>query len=185
MKIFLSYASEDRALAEDIQLALAGAGHEVFFDRQSLPAGGDYHQRIRDAVAGADLFVFLISPDSVDAGGYALTEMGYARDKWAHPKGKVLPVMLRATLFTSIPAYLKSVTLLEPRGNVPAEVVAATARLIEPPTPGASGTPSATQPRPAQPGSSGRTLKLGLIAAAGAAGRRRSRVLQAVGARGP
>ncbi len=76
MKIFLSYASEDRALAEDIQLALAGAGHEVFFDRQSLPAGGDYHQRIRAAVNGTDLFVFLISPDSIDAGGYALTETG-------------------------------------------------------------------------------------------------------------
>jgi hypothetical protein len=166
MKVFLSYASEDRVLAEDIQLALAGAGHEVFFDRQSLPAGGDYHERIRTAVAGADLFVFLISPDSVDAGGYALTEMGYARDKWAHPKGRVLPVMVRATPFTSIPAYLKSVTLLEPRGNAAAEVVAAAARLVETPTPGAPGAPSATLTPPKRAGGTAGTLKLGLIAAA-------------------
>ena len=65
MKIFLSYASEDRPQAEEIQLALAGAGHEVFFDRESLPAGGDYHTRIKASVDAADLFVFLISPDSV------------------------------------------------------------------------------------------------------------------------
>ena len=130
MKIFLSYASEDRPQAEEIQLALAGAGHEVFFDRQSLPAGGDYHARIKASVDEAELFVFLISPDSVDAGGYTLTEMGYARARWQHPRGHVLPVLLRPTDFKTIPAYLKSVTVLEPSGNVAAEVVSAVARAV-------------------------------------------------------
>ena len=133
MKIFLSYASEDRPLAEEIQLALAGAGHEVFFDRESLPAGGDYHARIKASVGDADLFVFLISPDSVAAGGYALTEMGYARSRWPHPKGRVLPVVVRKTDFAAIPAYLKSVTVLEPSGNAAAEVVSAAARLADTP----------------------------------------------------
>ncbi len=147
MKIFLSYAGEDRALAEDIQLALAGAGHEVFFDRQSLPAGGDYHQRIRAAVNGTELFVFLISPDSVDAGGYALTELGYARERWAHPKGKVLPVMLRPTPFAAIPAYLKSaVTILEPSGNTAAEVVGAVDKMAAPVV---FDAPAAVKPAPA------------------------------------
>ncbi len=132
MKIFLSYASEDRPQAEEIQLALAGAGHEVFFDRESLPASGDYHARIKASVDEAELFVFLISPDSVAPGGYALTEMGYARSRWPHPKGHVLPVLLRPTPFATMPAYLKSVTVLEPRGNAAAEVVAATARLAAP-----------------------------------------------------
>ena len=130
MKIFLSYASEDRPQAEEIQLALAGAGHEVFFDRQSLPAGGDYHARIKASVDEAELFVFLISPDSVDAGSYTLTEMGYARARWQHPRGHVLPVLLRPTDFKTIPAYLKSVTVLEPSGNVAAEVVSAVARAV-------------------------------------------------------
>lgn len=161
MKIFLSYASEDRALAEDIQLALSGAGHEVFFDRQSLPASGDYHQRIRAAVNGADLFVFLISPDSVDAGGYALTEMGYARERWAHPKGKVLPVMGRPTPFTEIPAYLKSVTILEPRGNTAAEVVLAVEKVATPVVFEAGAKPASTSADAARG-----TLKIGLIAAA-------------------
>jgi hypothetical protein len=129
MKVFLSYASEDRPQAEEIQLALAGAGHEVFFDRQSLPAGGDYHARIKASVDAADRFVFLISPDAVDPGGYTLTEMGYARSRWPHPKGHVLPVLLRPTPFAAIPAYLKSVTVLEPSGNAAAEVVAAVEQL--------------------------------------------------------
>jgi len=137
MKIFLSYASEDRPRAEEVQLALAGAGHEVFFDRESLPAGGDYHSRIKASVDDAQLFVFLISPDAVDPGGYTLTEMGYARARWPHPKGHVLPVLLRPTPFATIPAYLKSVTVLEPSGNAAAEVVAAVARLADGPvTPG-------------------------------------------------
>jgi hypothetical protein len=42
MKIFLANACEHRPQAEKIQLALAGAGHEVFFDRESLPADGDF-----------------------------------------------------------------------------------------------------------------------------------------------
>jgi len=138
MKIFLSYASEDRPQAEEIQLALAGAGHEVFFDRESLPAGGDYHARIKASVEEAEAFVFLISPDSVASGGYALTEMGYARARWPHPKGHVLPVLARPTPFPAIPAYLKSVTVLEPSGNTAAEVVAAAARLAAMPTPTSS-----------------------------------------------
>ena len=61
VKIFLSYASEDQRVAEEISLALAGEGHEVFFDRASLPAAGEYHRRIREAVDEADAIVFLIS----------------------------------------------------------------------------------------------------------------------------
>jgi len=153
MKIFLSYASEDRAVAEELQLALAGAGHDVFFDRQSLPAGGDYHRRIKAAVDASQCFVFLISPDSVDAGGYALTEMGYARARWPHPKGHVLPVMVRPTPFPGIPAYLKSVTLLEPVGNLSAEAVDALNALD------GDDTPATAVPRP-------RLLALGSVAVA-------------------
>ena len=39
MDIFLSYASEQRASAEEIALALREEGHTVFFDRTELPEG--------------------------------------------------------------------------------------------------------------------------------------------------
>ncbi|MFM7640070.1 MAG: toll/interleukin-1 receptor domain-containing protein [Cyanobium sp.] len=124
MNIFLSYASEDREIAEQIQLALAGAKHKVFFDAETLPAGGDYHERIRTAVRKSDLFVFLISPHSIEKGSYCLTELGYARDKWPHPKDRVLPVCLSPVDWGLIPNYLRAVTVFQPEGNTPAEVLA-------------------------------------------------------------
>lgn len=135
MQIFLSYASEDRSLAEEIQLALLGAGHVVFFDKASLPAGGDYHSRIEAAVKRCDLFIFLISPNSVASGSYALTELKFARLRWHHPKERVLPVRLHGTAWEAIPPYLKSVTVLEPEGNVPAEIVGAVSAIAIDDTP--------------------------------------------------
>jgi hypothetical protein len=129
MQIFLSYASEDHELADQVHLALAGDGRQVFFDKESLPPAGDYHARIRAAVEQSDIFVFLLSPNSVAPGSYTLTELKYARAKWPHPKGRVLPVRMRDVPWETIPAYLKAVTLLEPEGNLPAEVSVAVSEL--------------------------------------------------------
>jgi hypothetical protein len=125
MQIFLSYSSVDRELADQIHLALLGSGHSVFFDKESLPPAGDYQTKIRKAVADSDFLVFLISPESVKKGSFALTELGYARKKWKHPRGRVLPVMVRTVAYANIPTYLKAVTILEPEGNVAAEVTEA------------------------------------------------------------
>jgi hypothetical protein len=124
MKIFLSHASEDRSLAREIQLALLGSGHQVFFDEESLPAGGDYHTRIRGEVNGSDLFIFLISPHSLSSGKYTLSELKYAQRKWPHPREHVLPVMIKSVPLEQINEYLKAVTILEPVGNIAAEVAA-------------------------------------------------------------
>lgn len=124
MKLFISHASEDRQVAEQIQLAALGDGHEVFLDQNSLPVAADYHTRIREEVHASDGFVFLISPDSVAQGSYALTELKYAREKWPHPDGAVVPVLVRDVEWEQIPNYLRSVTVLKPLGNVAAEVLA-------------------------------------------------------------
>lgn len=124
MRIFLSYASEDIKEAEEIALALGAAGHEVFFDRSSLSGGEDYHTVIRDRIADSDRLVFLVTPRSVAEGAYTLTELRMARERWPHPKGHVLPVLLERTEMDRIPAYLRSVTLFQPEGNAAAEISA-------------------------------------------------------------
>jgi len=129
MKIFLSYSSQNRAVVEPVNFALAAQGHDVFFDRDDLPAGTEYDERIIEAVESADLFVFMLSPASIRPGSYALTELGLAQKKWANPSGRVLPVAAEAVVFDRIPAYLKSVTVLEPAGNLAAAVVDAVRRL--------------------------------------------------------
>ncbi|MDP3871652.1 MAG: CHAT domain-containing protein [Methyloversatilis sp.] len=134
MKIFLSYASEIRARAEGVNAALQAAGHDVFFDREDLPAGLNYDDRIRSAIESSDLFVFLLSPAAVAEGHYTRTELKIARRRWPDPAGHVLPVMVEATPFNALPPYLGSVTVLVPEGNLAAEVVLAVADIEQLPS---------------------------------------------------
>jgi hypothetical protein len=125
MKIFLSYASEDKATAESIAFSLRDRGHAVFLDRDDLPPGESFNQQIERGVNESDIFIFLISPDSVAEGRYTLTELMFARHKWRSPNNRVLPLMARKTPRERVPTYLKAVTILEPEGNVAAETSAA------------------------------------------------------------
>ena len=114
--IFLSYPSSLGETAERIELSLKGEGYAVFRDRSALH----------------DLFVFLITPQSVAPGHYTLTELKFAEQRWGHPAGRVLPVMTEPTPIESIPAFLQAVTILKPRGNLVAEVAAEVERLTAP-----------------------------------------------------
>jgi formylglycine-generating enzyme required for sulfatase activity len=129
VRVFLSYASEDRAVAQAVHLALHAQGHDVFFDREDLPPGEEYHVRIRHGIERAHLLVFLVSPAALDAGSYTLNELEIAQQTWKHPAGKLLPVMLRPVPLEALPPYLKSVTFLQPEGNVPAAVASAVHRV--------------------------------------------------------
>ncbi|HSD60679.1 MAG TPA: SUMF1/EgtB/PvdO family nonheme iron enzyme, partial [Burkholderiales bacterium] len=122
MRIFLSYASEDRSLVEPVALALRAQRHKVFVDRDSLPPGEEYDIRIRKAIEESQLFIFFVSPESLDAGSYTLTELDIAQKTWAHPAGRVLPVVLRRVGMEELPPYLAAVTLFEPAGNLSATV---------------------------------------------------------------
>jgi hypothetical protein len=129
MHLFLSYAREHQATADAIVLRLRQAGHDVFFDKDDLPPAESYDNQIRQALKDSDGLVFLISPESVAHGRYTLTELGFARERWRNPSGRVLPVMIVPTPYGDIPEYLKAVTVLEPKGNVVAEAAAGAERL--------------------------------------------------------
>jgi len=129
VRIFLSYASQDRDAARAIELGLREQGHDVFFDRDDLPAGEEFHNRIRAAIEASDLVVFLVSPDAVDAGSYTLTELEIAEKSWTKASGKLLPVILRPTPRDTLPPVVRSVTFLQTDGNIVASVAAAVHRL--------------------------------------------------------
>ena len=132
MDIFISYASEQRTVAEEIALALRGEGHEVFFDRSELPEGDAYNARIREAIHACEVLLFLVSPEAVADGRYTLTELKFAEEKWPSPANHILPVMVRPTEPGAVPAYLRAIVILRPAGSVAAEVVAAAERLLQP-----------------------------------------------------
>jgi tetratricopeptide (TPR) repeat protein len=120
--IFLCHASEDKPFVEPIQLALASAGCEVFYDEQSLPPGGDYQARIRAAVNSCHLFVFIASSASIVAGKFTLTELKFARERWPSPINRVLPVAIDGLQPRDLPNYLQAATILKVSGNAAAEV---------------------------------------------------------------
>jgi len=68
----------------------------------------------------------------VSEGRYTITEIEFANARWRNPSNHALPAMVKATDLGSVHPYLKTVTMLQPRGNLPAEVVAAVARLAGP-----------------------------------------------------
>jgi TIR domain-containing protein len=124
MRIFVSYAKEDRESAQEVVYALSAAGFFAFLDEKDLPPGLEFNARILAAVNSADVFVFLASPYSVAPGSYALTELSFAENRWPRPHGKVLPVALAGFDPIALPAYLRPVGALRSKGNLAAEVVA-------------------------------------------------------------
>lgn len=129
MDVFLSYASEERALAERVCRVLETEGHDVFFDRDDLGGGDAFGERIRNAIAGADVLVYLISRASVAPRSYALTELTIAGALSKRRRPALLPVRTDDTPIDAVPAALRAYTILEPQGDVPAEIAHAVDRL--------------------------------------------------------
>ncbi|MFT4101248.1 MAG: toll/interleukin-1 receptor domain-containing protein [Burkholderiaceae bacterium] len=129
MKLFISYSSTRSGLAEQLRLALEAEGHQVFTDRADLRPGDSFHAPLRDAIEAADRFIFLVSPESVAPGSYALAELSVAQQRWRRPAGHVLPVVVAPTERAAIPPYLTAVTLFQPQGDLVAETVTEVARM--------------------------------------------------------
>ena len=123
MRIFLSHASEQRTDADRLAIALRARGHTVFLDADDLPAGSDYQSRIELAIAGCDVFCFLISPQSVAPKRFTLSELNIARRRWPNPAGHVLPIMVDKVPIDDVPAYLRAVSILQPEGDLVADVL--------------------------------------------------------------
>lgn len=128
VRIFISYAAEQRSVADNLAVSLRQEGHEVFFDRDALPDSEAYHARIRNEIGRCDLFVFLVSEASLEKASYARTELDLARSRWPTPSGRVLPVIVERPS-VEIPAYLSAVTFVEPEGNLVADTLASIARI--------------------------------------------------------
>lgn len=123
MKIFLSYASEHRDIAECICIKLVNAGHDVFFDRQNLQPGLPFDLKIKSEIQACDLFVFLLSRESIEPGSYTLTELDLAQRKWPNPEGRVLVVDQGNLEGQGIPPYLRANTLLTRKGDLATETL--------------------------------------------------------------
>jgi len=74
--VFLSYASDDTAVAQGIAAALRDAGVTVWFDKDELRGGDTWDASIRRQVRECALFVPIISTNT------EAREEGYFRREW-------------------------------------------------------------------------------------------------------
>jgi hypothetical protein len=132
MRIFISHASEQRADADRLAIALQARGHDVFLDTEDLAGGADYQSRIEDAIGRCALFCFLISPQSIAPKRFTLSELNIVRRRWPNPTGRVLPVMAVPVPMDAVPAYLRAVSILQPEGDLVADVLTAVGAIRPP-----------------------------------------------------
>src|SRR6266487_333029 len=103
MKVFLSYASEDREVAKELASHLAKEKIEAWDPAEALFPGDNWALKIGKALEQSDAMVVLLSPNSVKS-EWVLHELQYALST-PHYKGRVIPVVVRPT--KDIPWILK------------------------------------------------------------------------------
>jgi formylglycine-generating enzyme required for sulfatase activity len=90
--IFISYAREDRARVAVLARLFEAEGWAVWWDRDNLPAGQQFHRVIDDAINKAACVLVCWSGAAIDS-DWVVDEADAAR-----VQGKLLPVMLEETI---------------------------------------------------------------------------------------
>jgi hypothetical protein len=65
LRVFIAYATEDRASAERLFKQLTAHGFAAWLDRRKLLPGQDWPQRIEDAIDSSDFFIACFSAKSI------------------------------------------------------------------------------------------------------------------------
>jgi hypothetical protein len=91
MKVFISHAAEDEALASKIVSSLEDAGLEVWYDRREIIPGDNWADRIANGLRESNAMVVLVTPTALESNhmqrdiDYALTQKRF--------KGRLVPVL--------------------------------------------------------------------------------------------
>ncbi len=65
--VMISYSRRDKPFVERLDHALRATGREIWVDWEDIPTGTDFIQEIFAGIEASDIFVFVISPDSVSS----------------------------------------------------------------------------------------------------------------------
>ncbi len=82
-RVFVSHASEDRALADEVHQWLVEAGHEVFLDqdlRDAIAAGQEWEQQLHERLRWANAVVCVVTSAYRDS-MWCAVEIGIARSR--------------------------------------------------------------------------------------------------------
>ncbi len=108
LRIFLSYAVVDREYAHKLHSLLSQRPNLYTFTPEMLSAGEDWESKLKDELSRSDIFVVVLSPNSIDS-KWVLHELGAA---WALNKPIIL-VVTHPEILSKIPMDLRKVQLVE------------------------------------------------------------------------
>jgi hypothetical protein len=94
LRVYISFAEEDRRQVRELESRLRAEGFETWFDEKDLPAGSDWKDEIKQALPCSDVFVSCISTRSVSRPGFYDQEIAIALDLRSERPGFVIPVRL-------------------------------------------------------------------------------------------
>jgi hypothetical protein len=92
--VFVSYSRQDIEFARKLVEWLEKKGHRVWMDKKRILGGADYREEIADGISSADVFISLLSPDSVTS-KWVKREIYYADDKDKF----IIPVLVKFVEF--------------------------------------------------------------------------------------
>ncbi|HSG41831.1 MAG TPA: toll/interleukin-1 receptor domain-containing protein [Anaerolineales bacterium] len=97
LRVFLSYASQDRSKVRELSLRLVKEGWiDVWIDEKKLLPGQDWRIKIEEAVEESDIVIICLSNRSVSKEGYVQKEIRYAREiALEKPEGTIFLIPLR------------------------------------------------------------------------------------------
>jgi TIR domain-containing protein len=113
MRIFISYARNDAVAVRQLHRDIGTAGHDAWRDER-LEGGQDWWQQMLERISSCALFVFAVSPDSIQsrAGGAELEHAVTLRRP-------ILPVRVRDVDLQSAPDPLPALHVIDYRERTP------------------------------------------------------------------
>jgi hypothetical protein len=94
LRVYISFAEEDRRQVRELESKLRNEGFETWFDEKDLTAGSDWRDEINRALPRCDVFVSCISTRSVSRRGFYDQEIAMALSLRKERPGFVIPVRL-------------------------------------------------------------------------------------------
>ncbi len=120
VRLFISYASEDRAHVKRLYQKFEDAGMQPWMDDEDLVVGDVWAQKIDAAIATSDFFVACLSTRSVDKQGVLRKELDRAIDLWYSRAAEnfIVPVFLEECPIPRRLAHLQKLDLWHDDGWV-------------------------------------------------------------------
>jgi TIR domain/Calcineurin-like phosphoesterase len=94
LRVYISFAEEDRRQVRELESTLRAAGFETWFDEKDLTAGSNWMDEIKQALPRSDVFVSCISTRSVSRPGFYDEEIALALELRKDRPAFVVPVRL-------------------------------------------------------------------------------------------